>query len=530
MKFQKTTQVINRIAIITIGVLTSAIMLFLTFESFFKTVDMNMNNSFLENVTYLGDNVLINILYLLVFIALFFLLKKVADKIPMWSVYTASALWTILLGVLWVYSVRSAPTHDSQIVTSAAYAIAKNGDYSQVTADYFYRFPFQLGYVFVNELLMYILPVKDGCFLSLEVVNILFLAGANLSMISIINDIFDNKNMAKLAGILLMFSLQPILFSTFLYGNIPGFAFALLAVMLMMRYYKTNKYAYLIASPIALGLSVSVKLNNMIVFVAVVIIAVILLIKRRKLTDIIYILLACIMVVGIKDLMIIQYQQRANVDYGDGIPMWSWMHMGFSEGSIENGWYNYYCTVAPFEENNRDSEKTAEISKQRIKERLDYFSHNPKYTLNFFYKKAVSQWNEPTYQSIWTNQVRGFYGESNALGKFVIGDGEKYVKSYMNAFQLIVFLGMLIYCVLATLQKDIKQMMIPLIFLGGFLYHLLFEAKSQYALTYFAMMVPCAAVGYYKSLDYFESKFLKKSPKSSGNKNKNKADKKTKAK
>ena len=34
-----------------------------------------------------------------------------------------------------------------------------------------------------------------------------------------------------------------------------------------------------------------------------------------------------------------------------------------------------------------------------------------------------------------------------------------------------------------------------MIVLGGLLYHLLFEAKSQYALPYFALLVPLAAWG-----------------------------------
>jgi hypothetical protein len=39
--------------------------------------------------------------------------------------------------------------------------------------------------------------------------------------------------------------------------------------------------------------------------------------------------------------------------------------------------------------------------------------------------------------------------------------------------------------------------LLALIILGGFVYHLIFEAKSQYVLPYFIMMVPFAAYGFY---------------------------------
>ena len=44
-------------------------------------------------------------------------------------------------------------------------------------------------------------------------------------------------------------------------------------------------------------------------------------------------------------------------------------------------------------------------------------------------------------------------------------------------------------------KRDILSCILPLIILGGLMYHLLFEAKSQYALPYFIMMLPVAACG-----------------------------------
>ena len=42
-------------------------------------------------------------------------------------------------------------------------------------------------------------------------------------------------------------------------------------------------------------------------------------------------------------------------------------------------------------------------------------------------------------------------------------------------------------------KTNIETMLLPLVALGGFGYHLLFEGKSQYVLTYIPLLIPVAA-------------------------------------
>ena len=58
----------------------------------------------------------------------------------------------------------------------------------------------------------------------------------------------------------------------------------------------------------------------------------------------------------------------------------------------------------------------------------------------------------------------------------------------------------LFFCLLFGLirlwrKKDLLRCLLPLVMLGGLLYHLLFEAKSQYAMPYFVLILPIAAYG-----------------------------------
>ncbi len=69
------------------------------------------------------------------------------------------------------------------------------------------------------------------------------------------------------------------------------------------------------------------------------------------------------------------------------------------------------------------------------------------------------------------------------------------MKALMNQVQQLIFFGFAAALVFLWRRREITQCLLPLIVLGGILYHLLFEAKSQYALAFFLLMIPMAAWG-----------------------------------
>lgn len=73
------------------------------------------------------------------------------------------------------------------------------------------------------------------------------------------------------------------------------------------------------------------------------------------------------------------------------------------------------------------------------------------------------------------------------------------ILQYFDYYVEIIFVGFAAAMFFAIKRKkDLCFLAIPLVILGGFAYHLLFEAKSQYILVYFFMMIPYAAWGYYR--------------------------------
>ena len=122
---------------------------------------------------------------------------------------------------------------------------------------------------------------------------------------------------------------------------------------------------------------------------------------------------------------------------------------------------------------------------------------NPAYCQQFFTDKFLSQWNETSYQAIWNTQVRPHSYEMHTLAKWICGDGEGTVKAYFDLYTQNLFWFSVLGCgYLVWKKRDMGDMCLyPLALFGGMLYHLFWEAKSQYALTYLFLFLPLAAVG-----------------------------------
>ena len=123
------------------------------------------------------------------------------------------------------------------------------------------------------------------------------------------------------------------------------------------------------------------------------------------------------------------------------------------------------------------------------------FKNDPAACLRFFRDKLNSQWNEPTYESLWVNQVQLSFSEKGRFYDFLCGSGARRTAAFLNQVQQFVLLGALAGMPGLWRRKRIQLCLLPSIVLGGVLYHLLFEAKSQYALPYFVLLAPLAAWG-----------------------------------
>jgi len=175
----------------------------------------------------------------------------------------------------------------------------------------------------------------------------------------------------------------------------------------------------------------------------------------------------------------------------------SWIAMGLSEAELGPGFYNGFINHV-FVKYNYDTEKIIEASIEEIKESLHELGADPlNVGIPFFARKTAFQWNDPTFISIDRMKFRtSAFMLPNIVRDMIDGNLAVQLSGYLNYFQTLVWVGVLIYLIKNRNSSNIYELFGIVIFLGGFLFHMIWEASASYTLPYFTMLIPYAVKGY----------------------------------
>ena len=514
-----TIQKANKAEFIVVNILCLFIFLafgYIGIMSFFETSVFDQTNLASELVIFEGDNIILNLFFTALFIALLFWLRRFYDffaKVNIRILEIGLAVWTAILGVIWIYSVTSVPAADSANLFEAATNSA-NDDYSKFFNNsgfyfseyynghnYFHFFPFQLGFVFFSEIVYRIFGTDSS--MPVQIINVLSLASAYFALARITALLFKRKSIEFIAILLLAVCFQPVFLCTFVYGNIIGMSTAVWACLFLIKYFQTNRWVWIIPAACLLMLSTIVKYNNLIYLVAFGIMLILHAVKNKKWQSLAFALAMCILCVGSSKLIIMSYEARANTQFESGLTQTMYFDLGLQESPMAPGWYTK-TAVNDYMKGGFDAERGNAVAQTSIDRRLEEMSDDLGYAFDFFGKKILSQWNEPSYESIWISQVKQHSHELSDLAKDIYNNGFRgqlfalHFNFYMQILFVLFALG--IYLLFIDRKTNIETVLLPLVLLGAFGYHLLFEAKSQYACTYIPLLVPTAAYAMNKIL------------------------------
>lgn len=512
-KTVNTIKAVNKIESIVVNIICLLVFIafgYIAVMSIVQTSKIDPTKYSSEVILYETDNIALNILFIVLFFVFLFAMKKRYDffeKVNMRNLEIALPCYVAALGLAWVLSSQSVPAADSQNIFEAA-TNAVQGNYQSMYDggnfynkdfyngySYFSFYPFQLGFVFLCEIVYRIFGTSTA--MPIEIINVLCTAVAYLAITKICKLIFKKRSIEFFTIMLLAGCFQPILFCTFAYGNIIGMCCALWASYFLIKYFQTSKYILLIPCAALLILSTLAKYNNMIYVAAFVIMLIIDTVKRKKWQSVAFSLAVCILAVGTSNLVIMSYEGRANTTLKSGVSQTLYLDMGLNESYMAPGWYNDIAK-STYINNGMDSERSKKAAMADIDKRLKYSFSDIDYTVDFFGKKILSQWNEPTFESIWVSKVKNHYTELNGLAKGIYeGSTGQFFELYFNWYIQILYLLFAIglYCMFLNKKNNIETVLLPLVILGGFGYHLLFEGKSQYVLVYIPLLIPIASYG-----------------------------------
>ena len=523
--------------LVTVIVLTVFFMLITIFVKFLeKTPAESLGDAISKALSAPNDSVFfpMNFLLMALFVGVMIamvLTYSYKSKYVVTVFEIALALYVVIIGIVWVVNVRSVPAADSYNIYEAA-TDAAQGKYTSMHNfsnfynsqmydgySYFQYYPFQLGFVAFSEFVYRIFGT--GSSMPIQIINVLALASAYFAIARITRLLFKSRRIEFIAIIMLALCIQPILFCTFVYGNIIGMTCALWASLLLIKYFKTGQYRWIYPSGALLVLAVMVKYNNMIYLIAFVIMLVIHIVKKKKWQSAAIAAALIIAVLGTNSLVIKSYEARADEEFSPGVSQPLYLALGLKESSMAPGWYTHtakdlYAQKYLIPKYNGDANASLsdanDAAWDEIGKRLDEFSEDSDYAFEFFGKKILSQWNEPTFESIWVSKVKGhtateeeklrsgvdtigsdqMTGLTNAVYKKSTGQAlEMHFNFYMQIMYILFAAG--IYLMFIKKKTNIETVLLPLVMLGAFGYHLLFEGKSQYVLTYIPLMIPTAA-------------------------------------
>jgi hypothetical protein len=491
----KKPEKICRYIICAIAFIFSVILFFYAMESSFTNWS-EVDNDYIELLfPRTGDNILFNVLTLIAFLAVFALIYRYNAIHGMYDLSgiqkTIIFVIVFIAACIWIYTVKIIPIGDENFVLQAAKQAALDNDWSSFeTGGYMSKYYQQIGLFTVMYGLTKLHP--DG-WIIYQVLNCAALSGTVIIGYSIAKQLWKNEVSGIAYIILHLLCLPALVLTTFIYGELISVFFIFLLIyetqhICTCKSGIVNIFIVLISSFMALW----IRKNAMIVLLAVIICLFIqLFINSDRRKYVLYCLAAVLFSMFLyhaeSDIVI-----RSHIEKTDTIPASTWIVMGLEKNSLGYGAYNAY-NILTFEKNGFNADSTNKEACERIKEIFRYYSENPKEALMFFKEKILWQWTDPSFGSF---LFTGHFSNDKIIWDIYYGRLRKPVTDIMNLYQNVIYLGMLAGTIIC-IKKNLSgvRLIIPVSFIGYFLFSAVWEAKPRYMVMCFIIIIPFAAGG-----------------------------------
>lgn len=485
--------IIYRLGLNIVMLLTMLLSMLLFAGSFLTTC--YADNMETQQVLLRPDNPLWNLLELagfgLLFCGCLYLYEKIGEKFRR-GLLVFTLTFVFGLGILLILFGRTVPAADAlSVYNAAAEWILGNTDIIHPTVSYLSYYPQQIGLMTFLELLLRIwnltgLSVPAWHFIKL--VYVCLLCGAIWFQYLSLQYLWP-ENYKKISCcylVLVCCNLPMIMYSSFVYGEIPSFAALSVGCYLLLRLlggvspggsyqdnvspgssYRDNispggSYRIIFTgfgSILFLTLSVMLRKNSLIPIIAVLLVLLFEALRpgrNGKMRLGLLIMAVCLAVTSVGILPLVQkcYAKKAGNTLSSGVTAMSYLAMGMQEASRGCGWYNGF-NIDTYDTAGMDTAIANEISRLAIDERLTYFREHPGYTADFYLHKHLSQWADGTYAS--RQATLATYGGRSAFFKEVYeGSLSGGYIEWCNAWQNVLYLGVLVFCI-DSLKKRRKS-------------------------------------------------------------------------
>ena len=398
-----------------------------------------------------------------------------------------------ILGVVWVLNTRYIPRADRLSILQFAEHLRKKEYGAFGAGTYMARYPHQSGMVLFLCGLSYLWG--DGNYVAFQLLNV----GAYLVILWTLGELSRRLGRGTVVPTLLGLLFLPLLFYTsFLYGTLLGLAMALLAAVETVDYCHKGTAVHGILAGVFLLLALVFKSNYQIFALGLGIYAAVYLLTKKagKRWPVLAVLLLAF-VLGTK-LPIACMEQITGQDFSHGSTTLAWVVMGLhDDGNQAPGRYDGYVW-STLDDAELDAQRQKARVRQDLKERLDYLVKNPKYTAQMLVKKTASQWCDPLFEGHWIlQQMKSDYDIPEQLRAVSAPVGSWHMSRLLNYLHIWLLFGAALLIFSGKEELSPEMLLLMTVFVGGFVFHTFWEAKGQYTLPYFVLLIPLAVQGYW---------------------------------
>ncbi len=423
----------------------------------------------------------------------------------------AFLFWSVNLW--WVYMVPYVPDGDQAVIWYNA-VLALKGDFSMFDqGGQMFIYPQQQGLSFLYELLFRVFGTTS--YRMIGYVN------ATLAPITLVfgydcvKMCFDRKTAVRFLP-LMLFCLPYIIYAPYVYGDIPSIALTFVLLWAILKAAQTSWKRYYILACLTATIALLCRMNMWICFIGITIGLIYHCFYKKSIKPFILavsiILCASLGMAGLK-----QYNSyRSGYPKSKGMPSVLWMAMGIQYSEYGAGYYNDYSKRI-FEQVGYDRKQASAIGKQEIKDRMRTFLSDGYQTKLFFKQKMESQWIEPLFESMkftGTFETDDTKELSPTVVSFYYAGGYTIINGFSECMLCIIYVFAFMGLVKRYFEKRSLIEDIPLIvFVGGFLFSMIWEAKARYMLPYYVLLHMYAAYGIFVSsigIKIFLNKFSSK--------------------
>lgn len=448
-----------------------------------------------EHTFYIRDRFLPHIVLFLLFSVLLCICKTDGFK-KIFQQKNLGIFICVAAGLLSLFIILEGqyyPKFDQKHIVEAAAALNKGDTSDFDKGGYLFIFPFQTGIILYYQLLERLFGETN--YLAMQAVNVLWIVLAYYFFMKISGILWEKRSYELGSAVLCLLFFPYLLYAAFLYGTVIGMAFALFSFYMMLLFEKNEKVSYLLLCGLSMGIATVWKSNYMIFMIAELIYLFLSAISAKgkgfKAVRPKLLLMAAILFCFLLGRFGVNTYIRSLNDGMEvkGIPMTAWVAMGLQDGKAAPGWYNGYNNRV-YEENDYDYERTEAAVLDEIRGIVRHYPQDVSASISFFVKKVISQWNNPTFQSLWIlddEQGERWLTQGNGRYLFIL---------WVNLLQTWILTGVFFYAVFRFRKSRLQEILLPMTFVGGFVFHLIWEAEGLYAILYFPLLLPLSICGY----------------------------------